>query len=122
MEKRECRYCKKEYPIECFETANILKGKRYRRWKCRECKMEQQKKRRKDIREWFCEIKKTLKCEQCGEDDFRVLDFHHEGNEKKEFSMGDAIGRGYSKDKILSEIKKCKVLCCKCHRILHWEE
>lgn len=122
MEKRKCRYCKKEYSIEEFEIANIIKGKEYRRWKCKECYNIQKNKRRNEIKKWFIDFKKTLKCEECEEDDFRVLDFHHKNREEKDFMIGDVIKRGYSEKTIMKEVEKCKVLCCKCHRILHWEE
>ena len=82
--------------------------------------MRGQEERRTKIREWLFSFKRTKKCIKCGEDDFRVLDFHHL-EEDKEMNIGDAIRLGYSIKKIEIEIQKCEILCCKCHRILHWE-
>lgn len=76
--------------------------------------------RRENLREWFEKYKSGLKCEQCGDDHPAVLDFHHTGG--KDFEIADAVKNGLSIARIIAEIKKCKVLCCRCHRILHWEE
>jgi predicted nucleic-acid-binding Zn-ribbon protein len=77
---------------------------------------------RKERREWFQEIKKTLKCEQCGNSDFRVLDLHHLDPAQKDTEVSSLVQNGHSKKKILDEIAKCKVLCANCHRIEHYEE
>jgi len=78
--------------------------------------------RRIEIRKWVNEIKSELKCEQCPESHVATLDFHHIIPSRKEFQISRAIADGWSKDKILAEIKKCKVLCANCHRKLHWNE
>lgn len=56
-------------------------------------------------------------CEHCGIDDIRVLDFDHLDPKLKSFSIARAINESYSWDKILEEIKKCRILCANCHRI-----
>lgn len=122
MSTRICRYCNKQLPLMNFEIMKVVKGKSYRRWRCKTCQNDSKIARRNRIRNWVLDLKKTLQCSQCSEDDFRLLDFHHANNKHKDFNIGDAIRKGLSQKKILNEIKKCKVLCCKCHRILHWEE
>ncbi len=117
---RVCKYCGTRCPIEKFELANIIKGKEYRRWKCQKCYQETKNVRRRKIAAWLQDFKKELSCQECGEDDFRVLDFHHTRDKDREIS--NSIRVGWSKKRILEEMKKCEVLCCKCHRILHWEE
>lgn len=118
---RVCKYCETRRPIEKFEIANVIKGKRYRRWKCQKCYQETKNVRRRKIKNWLDDFKKKLSCKTCGENDFRVLDFHHD-DDNKDFNIGDAIRHGLSVDTIRKEIEKCEVLCCKCHRILHWEK
>lgn len=117
---RVCKYCGTRCPIEKFELANIIKGKEYRRWKCQKCYQETKNKRSRALATWIQNLKKKLCCKQCGEDDFRVLDFHHKHSKDMEISM--APSRGWSKNRTLKEIKKCDIMCCKCYRILHWEE
>lgn len=117
---RVCKYCGTRCPIEKFELANVIKGKEYRRWKCQKCYQETKNVRRRKIAAWLKDYKKELSCQKCGEDDFRVLDFHHIRDKDREIS--NSIQVGWSKKRILEEMKKCEVLCCKCHRILHWEE
>lgn len=118
--KRTCKYCGKTQPIKRFEIANVIKGKEYRRWKCRKCYRETKRKREATIRAWVIDLKSELICKKCGEDDFRVLDFHH--TRDKEIEIPNAVHKGWGKERILKEMQKCDVLCCKCHRIHHWEE
>ena len=55
----------------------------------------------------------------CGESHPACLDFHHIGNDK-EYSISQLASRGWSKDRVLSEIKKCVLICANCHRKLHY--
>lgn len=78
--------------------------------------------RRVRMRLWFDNYKKTLKCQECGLQDHRVLEFHH-GDDNKEANVSDWVSSGRrSTENIEREIKKCKVLCANCHRILHYKE
>lgn len=73
--------------------------------------------KRKKTREWYQELKKTLKCEDCGENDPRCLDFNHVGKKTKDVSV--LVANGCSKETILKEIKECTVKCANCHRKSH---
>lgn len=83
-------------------------------------KYELQKKRRQELREWFDDYKKTLKCSQCPEDHIACLDFHHLDPSKKEMSLSNLLTNGWSKERIMEEVDKCIVLCSNCHRKLHY--
>jgi hypothetical protein len=67
----------------------------------------------------FVDSFKTL-CVDCGNTDSRVLDFHHLRDKIKAVAVMRTAG--WSKKRILAEIKKCIVLCANCHRIRHWKE
>jgi len=68
---------------------------------------------------WLDDIKLKSGCEICGYNKCpSALDFHHKNLEEKEFFISRL--RTTRKDKLLEEIKKCQVLCCRCHRELHW--
>jgi ribosomal protein L37E len=112
---RICRYCGEKYPIEEFAKASSKDGNIYRRWRCLSCYSKLKADRRQGIRLWLRELKSNLCCNRCGNDDFRVLQFHHNGN--KHFNVADALRWGYAKDRILSEINKCEVICANCHQI-----
>lgn len=105
----QCKSCHNEYVKQHY-----LKNKKYYvdkavRWK-------------HELKDWFKELKDQLKCEVCGEDHPGCLDFHHEDAQEKESCVCILVQRCASKDRILAEISKCKVLCANCHRKLHWEE
>lgn len=121
MEKKECRDCKLVKPLNEFANAGTINGKKYYRNLCKSCYTKFKSSRRTARFVWFEEYKKTLKCNRCGCDDYRVLEFHHVGKDK-EFNIGDAKRSGYGKKRVLEEVKKCEVLCANCHRILHYEE
>ena len=80
------------------------------------------KSRKFEMKKWFSEYKKTLKCEICGENHIACLEFHHKDVSDKKFEISGALSRDYySKNKILSEVEKCNVLCANCHRKHHFE-
>jgi hypothetical protein len=76
--------------------------------------------RRTKYKEWFFELRSTLKCERCPEDHPAVLDFHHR-NDDKVGSVAEMVSARKPKKEILAEIEKCIVLCSNCHRKLHWK-
>lgn len=61
------------------------------------------------------EIKSSKGCRRCGNNDPRVLDFHHTDPENKKFTIGGL--RSVAISKLQSELIKCEVLCANCHRI-----
>jgi len=57
------------------------------------------------------------KCAKCGYNKcISALDFHHIDPTKKDFIIAAKI---YALNKVLPEVKKCILLCCRCHRELH---
>lgn len=46
-----------------------------------------------------------------------ALDFHHLDPNKKDFNIAD--GSVLKWEKLVEEVKKCILLCCRCHREIH---
>lgn len=76
--------------------------------------------RKQDMKTFITEYKTKKGCSKCKENHPACLDFHHLSD--KEFNVAEAVTRGYSKTRILTEIDKCIILCANCHRKLHCEE
>ena len=118
---RVCRCCGVEKSLKQFPEAGMSpNGDAYRRWKCGACYSKKKADRIRCISAYVKDIKKNMQCSVCKNNDFRVLEFHHYGDDK-EFNVADGIRHGFSKERILAEINKCEVLCANCHRILHYE-
>ncbi len=101
------------------------KEKQYEHWKnwYNRNKDEHRKKiiqRLNNIKVWYINYKKTLKCVRCKENDYRCLEFHHKG--KKEKNISSAVSNGWSIERIKKEMKKCIVLCANCHKREHYIE
>lgn len=77
--------------------------------------------RKTEIKKWFENYKKELKCEICGESHPATLDFHHKNAKDKKFGINTKVHSGYSIDLIKQELSKCQVLCANCHRKLHYK-
>jgi hypothetical protein len=61
-------------------------------------------------------------CVGCGLDSFEYpwsIDFHHRNPEEKEFCVKNKIYGTYFKN-IKDELDKCDLLCCRCHRKIHF--
>jgi hypothetical protein len=130
-----CFKCKIEKNLDCFSKNKNKKDGLSAA--CKEChknyrknfysnhhsdERQRIKEYRKEIKDWFDDIKKSLCCEKCGENHPACLDFHHTNPKNKEFSLAYARHGGHGKARILEEISKCEVLCSNCHRKLHWEK
>jgi len=78
------------------------------------------KKRREELRqEYRINLLNYLKgkgCEDCGEEDVRVLEFDHINPKTKSFSVSQGVKLGHSWSVILDEIQKCQILCSNCHK------
>ena len=74
---------------------------------------------RKDIERkskfnFIANLKTQIGCYSCKEDNFRALDLHHANRQEKTFNLSECYL--FSWEEILNELKKCKVICCNCHR------
>lgn len=126
--KRTCKVCNKKFDLESFPIANTKPdGSRWYRHKCKKCYHKSQTHKRIRNRKWLYEYKKNLCCEVCGyskkthPDTFvtQALEFHHPKKNKR-FAVSDGSNRGFAIKTILKEIKKCKVLCSRCHIEAHY--
>lgn len=81
-----------------------------------------QKRRLNELRQWWRELKSTLRCEECGESDPDCLHFHHIDPSTKRFNLSEAAPNGRSRQAVLAELEKCRALCANCHLKHHWNE
>ena len=138
MATKTCNHCLQEKDEEEFNWRYKALGVRSRA--CRECMvefnrkyyqgtfqekhLEQVKERKKTVREtardFVLDYLQEHPCEECGETDVRVLEFHHVGQKDK--AIVTLVSGGYSVERIQEEIAKCQVLCANCHRRITVEE
>ena len=119
---KTCKHCGITSDVCKFPSTGWKNGKQYRKNICMKCYSEHVKKPlRKEALDWYLDLKKGMKCKECGNNDIRVLDFHHLDRELKEFNISDAVRVGVGKEKLLEEIAKCDCLCANCHRIETWK-
>jgi hypothetical protein len=109
-------------PTKAWREKNINKVRKYRRdWYTKNSDHAKAKvtERRLELKRWFKELKSSMKCNRCPENNPVCLDFHHIGKDSKDANLNEAVHRGWSKQRVLDEISKCEVLCANCHRKEH---
>ncbi|MBU3913373.1 MAG: hypothetical protein KKB21_02830 [Nanoarchaeota archaeon] len=94
-----------------------------RKWYARNRKSEliHVQRRKKEIKEWVWNYKKSLKCTICSQSHPAIIDFHHKAG-KKDRSIAQMLTDGYSICRIKKELLNCEILCANCHRKIHFEE
>jgi hypothetical protein len=102
----KCLECKREYDREYWNKIKAEKGVR---------KNEMSKKNRQSKRKYIIELLKKSKCVDCGNSDWRVLEFDHRDRKTKSFNL--ASSTEFSIQKIQTEIDKCDIVCANCHNI-----
>lgn len=135
MEVKVCTKCKEEKSIEEFSWRSQPKNRRHS--DCKVCHRKlrrayyvnsgeierlriQRRKKRAEIKKWFREYKKGLKCSRCSENRPATLVFHHRDPSIKETEVGEIFNKTFRKDRIIKEIEKCEVLCANCHMQEHY--
>lgn len=82
----------------------------------KERKLRKQRERHARTRAKLAEYKASRGCADCGEEDSRVLQFHHRGD--KRFQISHYVGLAW--DTLMREVAKCDILCANCHIKRHW--
>jgi len=121
-----CIKCKKRKSIDKF-SKNVNRCRRCVcdntnvHYKINKNAYHKRNKNQRDLKQkQYIEYKKTLCCENCGEDRYYCLDFHHKDPKQKEFGIGESALTS-SFNKIKKEILKCVVLCKNCHAEVHFK-
>ncbi len=85
----------------------------------REYYKEKRKENRLKIREFISNLKKDAKCKYCDECENCCLQFHHLDPKEKEIEIANIRNRGWSLEKLQSELDKCILVCANCHLKIH---
>lgn len=95
-----------------------------RKWyaKNKESEIAHVTKRKRQIKIWLQDYKANKRCSKCGETHPATLEFHHVGGKIKDRNISQMVVDGISVQRILEEMKKCKVVCSNCHKKMHYEE
>ena len=107
LRSSSCRGCKKKQQRTWYLDHQDQEKERVRRRRITA---------RDEAREYIWNYKKSHPCEQCGESDPVVLDFHHVRG--KGADVGRLIQDGAGLERIKVEISLCIILCSNCHRKL----
>lgn len=123
-----CTRCKIEQPIENYGN-RIKRDKVVKQTYCKECNkayhrehFQKNKKTyvdkalqyKKDNQKRLLEYFKDKECKDCGNTDTRVFEFDHLHSKAANISE---VMKSWCWERILTEIDKCEIVCCNCHRI-----
>lgn len=129
-----CPKCQVEKPVDAFNRARKRADGLQSR--CRVCQnagdrnlYQRSPERRNQIRARAAEIQASFQpvilelkasgCLLCPEKFPACLQFHHIDPEMKDMAVSEAVRQGWSRARVLAEIKKCVVLCANCHVKVH---
>jgi len=91
-------------------------------YKNREDLYRAQKQHRLRIRKKLILLLSKNECIDCGEKDYRVLDFDHIRRRNKFKSVSEMRSGHYSWKSVCAEIAKCEIRCANCHRRKTYKE
>lgn len=107
----QCKSCYKKHRKTYYQEHYRKYGDAYRaRAKKRRAKIKQ------ELQAKLLDYMDGKSCVICGEKDICVLEFDHIDPNDKAFPISRGISDGYDWNKILTEIKKCRILCANCHK------
>ncbi len=115
MNKKNCPRCKTEKPGNEFYKRR--KGNDFSVY-CKRCTSEETIERQHKFKE-KCVQYKGGKCQHCGYSQCNAaMEFHHIDPTKKDFTISHSKLTSFNLS-IMTELDKCVLLCCRCHREEH---
>lgn len=118
MKLRACTSCKETFELtkaNFYSNGYDKNGKQVLKSKCKKCLDDHHKNRMKDI---ILNHFGKYECTSCGYNKcIRAIEFHHMDTTEKEVEVSQM--NSYSKERIVSELEKCLMLCANCHREIH---
>lgn len=109
-----CTRCSRDRTKNDFYAKRNGKG---RTWYCKECLSEQYSERHEAFKQ-ECVDYLGGKCKECNYNRcLAALEFHHRDANEKDFNIASVRKRNL--DLVKSELDKCDLLCCRCHREIH---
>lgn len=119
MKERVCTICKCKKPATRTFFAPDKRRTKGLQSHCRLCGRAFKKKHSDEMRQKIARYKLSCGCNDCGYDSHHAaLEFDHVKGSKR-FCISNMTRCLWTK--ILSEIKKCEVVCSNCHKIRTWE-
>lgn len=113
---KKCGGCGLEKPSSEF----YQKGHELQSY-CISCKVKAQARLHAIAKQQARQYLTTKGCKDCGNTDFRVLDFDHV--DRKFARVSQLLGSyNWTSKKVQDEITRCEIRCANCHRIRHWNE
>lgn len=113
--RRDC-YRQDGYRSECKVCSRAQNKSRYSERYGEKYNARNRKKYYERV-EFITSYKLLHPCIICGEDNTSCLDFHHLDMTEKEYTISHILSGNI--EKIVTELKKCVVLCSNCHRKIH---
>ncbi len=126
---KTCSRCKLEKSLDDFNTKTKRSGKVLKQPYCKDCNklyhkehydknkkiyLEKTKDYKKANQQKLLEYLKDKSCKDCGVSDYRVFEFDHLSDKKANIA---AVMKSWCWETLLTEIAKCDIVCCNCHRI-----
>ncbi len=115
--------------MKCIKCNKKLKGKqtKFCSKTCKGCysngwhnSAKKQKQKGMDKKLQLLKMLGEVKCSVCGyHKNLACLSFHHKTPSEKEFSLDQRKCCMYSMERLITEAKKCQVLCMNCHTEYH---
>ena len=103
-----CKECNRLYQREHYQKHKSVykKDALRRKWKIRYNALEFVKRFVED----------NGGCSECHETDFVVMEFDHIDRSTKTYTISQLVSMGSSIKRIENELRKCRIVCCNCHR------
>lgn len=115
---KKCTKCKQVKSEDQFGKKSHMKSQKATA--CLECEKAAQMKVNRKKKLLVQYHLSQSQCQDCGCDDWRLLENDHVNNDKSRNSNGKryrTISKNTSFKKVIEELGKCEVVCIKCHRI-----
>jgi len=98
---------------KCYNVYNLTEKAKINSNFCKNCDNNKSKEYSISNRQFVYDLVKNKGCTDCKENNPIVLEFDHQRD--KQYNISNMMSM--SRNKIISEINKCEIVCANCHRI-----